>query len=163
DSRSPDERIADYTLWLERLTGVLAVVAVVQVYFLIRSDKTARISADAAKVVADAALAALDRPWLVIEDVKCNWNEWTSCEGELVGQFRIGNYGKGPALITSIKAVFFQSPSNGFPINPLPEGIRDFPDVVGLREFINKYSRNPFTETETSKAKKTETTRIAER
>jgi hypothetical protein len=44
-----DDRIAQYTLLLAIFTGALVVVSAVQINFLIRSDKTARISADAAR------------------------------------------------------------------------------------------------------------------
>jgi hypothetical protein len=42
DLRTPEERVADYTLWLERFTGLLVVVAIFQVILLFRTDKTAR-------------------------------------------------------------------------------------------------------------------------
>jgi hypothetical protein len=52
-----DERIADYTWWLALLTGALVTVSAVQGYFLLRSDKTARIAANAADRSARAAIA----------------------------------------------------------------------------------------------------------
>lgn len=61
DQRKPDERIADYTLWLERFTGLLAFVGAAQLWFLIRADRTARISADAANVSAKAATRTFER------------------------------------------------------------------------------------------------------
>jgi hypothetical protein len=51
---SADDRIADYTEWLAVLTGGRVIVAAIQIGFLIRTDKTARISADAAKQSAHA-------------------------------------------------------------------------------------------------------------
>jgi len=39
DEPTPDERLADYTLWLERFTALLAVVSALQVVLLIRSDR----------------------------------------------------------------------------------------------------------------------------
>jgi hypothetical protein len=50
-----DDRIADYTWWLTFFTAILGGASIFQAYFLIRADKTARISADAAKDSADAA------------------------------------------------------------------------------------------------------------
>jgi hypothetical protein len=50
---SADDRIARYTLWLAIFTGALVIVSGFQGYFLIRADRTARISADAAKKSAD--------------------------------------------------------------------------------------------------------------
>src|SRR5437870_1414831 len=45
---STDERIADYTWWLAVLNGLLVFTAFGQGFFIARSDKTARVSADAA-------------------------------------------------------------------------------------------------------------------
>jgi hypothetical protein len=45
---TPDERLAAYTFWLATFTGLLAIIAIAQGFFLIRADKTARISAEAA-------------------------------------------------------------------------------------------------------------------
>jgi len=56
---SPDERIANYTWWLSAFTLALVVVSGFQIFFLTRADKTARISADAAKDSAEVAKAAL--------------------------------------------------------------------------------------------------------
>lgn len=71
---STDDRIADYNYWLTILTAVLAGASIFQFWFLIRSDKTARIVADAAR---DAGIAAVEsneisrraidadqRPWI---------------------------------------------------------------------------------------------------
>jgi hypothetical protein len=55
DPRSPDERVADYTLWLERFTGLLALVSFMQGIFLYRADKSARVSADAATKAVNVA------------------------------------------------------------------------------------------------------------
>lgn len=54
---SPDERIANYTWWLSAFTLALVVVSCFQGFFLIRSDKTARITANAADLNARAAVA----------------------------------------------------------------------------------------------------------
>lgn len=51
-----DERIARYTWWLAVLTGALVGVSLIQGYFLLRSDKTARIAATAAERSARAAI-----------------------------------------------------------------------------------------------------------
>ena len=51
-----DERIADYTWWLAVLTAGLVCAGVVQFGFLIRSDNTARIAANAADLSARAAV-----------------------------------------------------------------------------------------------------------
>jgi len=66
DRRTSEERLADYTLWLERFTGLLAVVSAVQIGFLFRGDKTARLTALAAKESADS-LRALERGYAAIK------------------------------------------------------------------------------------------------
>lgn len=48
---------------------------------------------------ANAALAALDRPWLVIESLHHNRNEWVAAKDRLTASFRIRNYGTSPAFI----------------------------------------------------------------
>src|SRR5450755_229976 len=52
-----DERVADYTWWLAVLTAGLVCAGVIQFGFLIRSDNTARIAANAADLSARAAVA----------------------------------------------------------------------------------------------------------
>jgi hypothetical protein len=52
-----DERIADYTWWLAVLTAGLVCSGVIQFGFLIRSDNTASIAANAADLSARAAIA----------------------------------------------------------------------------------------------------------
>ena len=57
--KTEKDPLAVYTLLLVIFTAVLAGVSGFQIYFLSRADKTARISADAAKTSADAATAAV--------------------------------------------------------------------------------------------------------
>jgi hypothetical protein len=52
---SPDERTADYAAWLSAFTLALVIVSAVQMFFLIRADRTARIIAQAASMSANAA------------------------------------------------------------------------------------------------------------
>jgi hypothetical protein len=52
---SADERIADYTEWLAFFTAALVVVSTVQIGYLIRADKTARLSAESASRLAEFA------------------------------------------------------------------------------------------------------------
>src|SRR5438105_6678090 len=54
--RCTNYRLAVYTGWLAVFTALLAVVGSVQIAFLIRADKTASTSADAAKLAANAAV-----------------------------------------------------------------------------------------------------------
>ncbi len=53
-----DDRIAKYTRWLAILTGGLVVANIIQFFFLYRADQTARITADAAKLNANAVISA---------------------------------------------------------------------------------------------------------
>ncbi len=69
-ARTFDDPTAFFTATLAILTAVLAGVGVSQVYYLNRSDQTARISADAAKRSADIArdtLIASQRAWLKVD------------------------------------------------------------------------------------------------
>jgi hypothetical protein len=51
--KSADDRIADYTWWVAAFTFALSVVSGFQIFFLIRTDKTARLAADAARKSAE--------------------------------------------------------------------------------------------------------------
>jgi hypothetical protein len=62
--KSADDRIADSTWWVAAFTCALVVISAVQINFLLRADQTARISADAAKRSADAAIG-VELPILV--------------------------------------------------------------------------------------------------
>ena len=55
--RTWSDPVAFYTFVLSIFTGLLAIIALIQIGFLIRSNKTARITAEAAKQSADAAVA----------------------------------------------------------------------------------------------------------
>jgi hypothetical protein len=100
-----DERIADYTWWLAVLTAALVTVSAGQGYFLLRSDKTARIAANAA---GDGAIAASDaariarnaeRPYFTPREEELrNWKESLIANDEyevLSLHFKIENIGKG--------------------------------------------------------------------
>jgi hypothetical protein len=82
-----DDRLADYTLWLALATFALVAVSVLQIRFLINADKTARISAIAARKTAIATgrvanvtilqattnediVAKKERPWLFVFGVR---------------------------------------------------------------------------------------------
>jgi len=109
DNRTADQRIADYTFWLFVFTGVLAGVAVFQLWIVWRGDRTTRIAADAAKTSADAAsrqadsVVAIELPIFVIEDASILTSRSHGVE------IKLGNHGRTPAIITAdcleIKAV----------------------------------------------------------
>jgi len=72
---SADKRIADYTMWLAIFTGLLVAVSGVQGYFLLRADKTARITAKAAKTsiaLARKEFAVSHRPRVILREVYCS-------------------------------------------------------------------------------------------
>jgi hypothetical protein len=68
EAEKADDRIARYTLWLAILTGGLVVASVVQGYFLLRSDKIARIAANAADLSAKAAIG-VELPRFVLRKI----------------------------------------------------------------------------------------------
>jgi hypothetical protein len=78
DPRTSEERIADYTLWLERFTALLALVSAVQIAFLIRADRTARISSDAAKLAVELGtkeFISTHRPKIILRDLHIQGND----------------------------------------------------------------------------------------
>jgi hypothetical protein len=90
-------------------------------------------AADATKETAEAALAALDRPWLFIEEP---WNiDDTRTPGKPLkyARIKVTNYGKMPAVVRMAKAVLFHSPgpylAEAFKnvIDPLPPTMKEFP------------------------------------
>jgi hypothetical protein len=93
---SADDRIADYTEWLAVLTGGLVVVSAVQIGFLIRADKTARISANAANLSAQAAIG-VELPRLLVSKVDF---PYMSGSGRYKISITITNYGRTPAYLT---------------------------------------------------------------
>ncbi|HEY2247180.1 MAG TPA: hypothetical protein VGH70_07040 [Bradyrhizobium sp.] len=106
DTRSPksstDERLADYTWWLAVLTGGLVVTAIGQGFFIARSDKTARIAANAATKsaeVAEKTLRLTQRAYLVIDRI--NSTAGHDDQGKLMGyliSITWKNTGASPAL-----------------------------------------------------------------
>jgi hypothetical protein len=105
-SESADDRIAKYTLWLAILTGGLVIVSVFQGVMLLRSDKTARIAAEAAKKSADAVVSA-ELPILILHFVNLAAPGIASIAPNtpLPEKFKpiisFENYGRGPAQIVS--------------------------------------------------------------
>jgi hypothetical protein len=126
DPRKPDERIADYTLWLERFTGLLALITTVQIGFLIRADRTARTSADAAKLAAEV-IPKIERAYIF---VKVQLRDAPSPFPEITIDVGFYNHGKTPALITKLRAypaILTTAPQrlNEFPgsENEVPQGL----------------------------------------
>jgi hypothetical protein len=106
-NRTWDDPVAFYTFVLSIFTGLLAVVSAIQIGFLIRSDQTARIAAEAASLNARAAVAvelpilapisiALHREPGVIGRVdmpgptstlRINFKNWGRTHAELISQY----------------------------------------------------------------------------
>jgi hypothetical protein len=91
---STGERLAAYTLWLAIFTGLLVVISGVQGYFLLRADKTARITANAAKLSAEAAIG-VELPKLFVKKIELIRVEPTFGTVEIT----ITNYGRTPAFV----------------------------------------------------------------
>jgi hypothetical protein len=132
---SPDERIANYTWWLAVLTGGLVVVAACQGFFLIRADRTARISANAATSAVEAASAdfiASHPPKLRVRNIVINPPQTTDgrrlsmfAKGQVIrGQLFIVNVGGSRADILDGHCMVFWS-KNGLPMRRPYEGQED--------------------------------------
>lgn len=97
-----------FTFILALLTAVLAVVSVVQIFYLRRSDDTARRTADAALKAADAAykqaeisekaLISTDRPWITVNVELAGDAETSKTDVKFTFKFTMKNIGNSPAL-----------------------------------------------------------------
>jgi hypothetical protein len=114
---SVDERLANYTWWLAVLTGALVLTAVVQGYFLLRADRTARIAAESAKQSTDAAVAVESAQLLCFPRSHNYWeavgqyaSSWPNSPGmgrlpnTVEACFVFKNYGKTPAILKEVCA-----------------------------------------------------------
>jgi len=98
-----DERIANYTWWLALLTGALVAVSLGQGFFLLRSDKTARMAALAALKSAETAekdLLASHKPLVTIINLELCEPNATSDRHHI--SFGLRNSGKGLAVVNKI-------------------------------------------------------------
>ncbi len=100
-----EDRIATYTLWLALFTFALVAVSSVQIRFLIRADKTARITAEAAGMQARAAIS-VELPVVFVTGVVLRASSSSGVEVNLPTvkcrfHIRYDNYGRTPAIITS--------------------------------------------------------------
>lgn len=96
-----------------------------------------------AEKAANAALAALDRPWLVIESANHNEYDWRH-GNILIGTFRIHNYGKAPAFIPfdTLKAVVFASTAPDYFDKISDQNRIRFPDANNREDFIKRNGRS---------------------
>lgn len=95
---STEERLADYTLLLAIFTGLLVGVSVFQGYFLIRADKTARQTANAAMLSAEAAIG-VELPKLFVKKIELICDQWGWENGYRSVEITVTNYGRTPAFI----------------------------------------------------------------
>ena len=103
----------------------------------------------ATETAATAALAALARPWLFVEGLKCDVLSWLQCKEGLIADFHIFNYGNAPAAIKALRVAFFMGPHhhNGLPEELRTKNILNFPCAEELGRFIYNHGRNTMTDT----------------
>jgi|SRR6266446_2111327 len=143
-----DDRIARYTLWLAILTGALVLVSSIQIFFLIRTDKIARLSAEAAKQSADALIGS-ERAWLLL--VMDGWNfyevvqkymdkdNWPALAEERLRptvQFHFKNFGKTPAFVKEVAAKISHSTMLAMELRYIRDREPKLDDIVGAGETL---------------------------
>ncbi|MVT66867.1 hypothetical protein GPL21_17345 [Bradyrhizobium pachyrhizi] len=95
-----EEALVRYTLWLAVLTGGLVFVSAGQGFFLLRADKTARITAEAAQAQTHN-FSKLERPYLYVSDPRGLLESNTPDSFHYV-TYQVANYGKTPATIEAV-------------------------------------------------------------
>ncbi len=93
-----DEALVRYTLWLAVLTGGLVLVSAGQGFFLLRADKTARMTAEASQAQTHN-FSKLERPYLYISNPKGLELEAHTPDPYHYVTYQVANYGKTPATI----------------------------------------------------------------
>jgi hypothetical protein len=93
-----NDRIADYTGWLALLTGGLVVVSFIQIRYLIRADRNAVRSADAAMLAIGS-----DRAWMTFDEIAINRAGDSTLDGApfknaVLFEIKWRNRGRSPAL-----------------------------------------------------------------
>ena len=126
DPRSPEERTADYNLWLERFTGLLFASGMVSLWLLWRTDRTAQLAANTAaaqtvildsqteilrlqKDIARQEYLTTHRPRIVVRALKPHL-EAAAIGGKYPVEFIILNEGESDANITEIGTNVFCGP-----------------------------------------------------
>jgi len=147
---SADDRIANYNYWLTVITGVLAVVAVIQIGFLIRSDRNAKISADAARDAGKAAIEsnrinrdamiADQRPWVAVTVAMAGPMTWNENGVNFPFLVICENTGRTPALNVSIDLRVHGDFSTKAPERQrsLADHVRSRPPYMGFTIFPGK-------------------------
>jgi hypothetical protein len=97
--RTWDDPVAFYTFALGIFSLMLVVVSGTQIIFLIRADKTARITAEAAKQSADTVVQ-VERPLLYLKNLEIEIGDTTE-DGlaEVKATFAVANLGRTPAIL----------------------------------------------------------------
>jgi hypothetical protein len=96
-----DAALVRYTLWLAILTGGLVFVSAGQGFFLLRADKTARITADAAQAQTHN-FTKLERPYVYVFNPKGLKLEDYTEDPYHYFEYEVANYGKTPATIEAV-------------------------------------------------------------
>ncbi|HUY68406.1 MAG TPA: hypothetical protein VMV79_03805, partial [Alphaproteobacteria bacterium] len=118
-SKKPEAAIALYTAFLALFTFALVIVSASQIYFLIRAERIANTTAQAAQKSAEVAkqtLIAADRAWIRIDRIEfANPGLFINNNGASGSvSFKITNIGKGPATNITLHAWLFAQ-KNGSP------------------------------------------------
>jgi hypothetical protein len=121
---SPETLIARYTYWLAVFTAILAIVSAVEIYYLVRTDKTARLSAEAARKSAES-LPRIERAYLLVDRIS-----FSSGSGQIMAQLRFKNFGKTPAIVTKYQNNFTAI---------LPEAPEYPPDLAPREQVVEAY------------------------
>jgi hypothetical protein len=124
---STDERIAEYTWWLAVLTGGLVFVALGQGVFIARSDKTARLAANAAERAAKATENSVD---LARDTAKRQLRAYVTVNGVIRTKDPGKLNGEGFAVLVDVKNSG-QTPASDLLVWANIE-IREFPLVTCL-------------------------------
>lgn len=103
--RTTHDPIAAYTGALAVFSGALVLVSAVQIYFLNRSDKTARLTAEAAKRSADA-FAIAERPYIFI------WGVTGTIPVTLFTVSRVAKITAVPPITQNDEILFYYTVSN---------------------------------------------------
>jgi hypothetical protein len=146
ESKTTDERLANYTLWLAILTGCLVAVSAIQGGFLYRADKTARLTAEAAKQSASVSERAFEHTYSPYIDVsvKTAAGVHRMIGGGVVLQFMsinrfadytIHNYGNSPAIVLEIypACLISQTIPAEIPFPPPQTNLRQIISVGGMK------------------------------
>jgi hypothetical protein len=133
-----------FNCFFTAFTGVLVAVGAVQTFLIFFTLKATEKAANAAETAANAALLALDRPWIHVEALRnIQDNPSPQIERAIAG-FKLTNHGKAPACVLSVKATLFYSPglyhAKELP-KPLPNTMKDFPTAEAVRVFKATHSK----------------------